>query len=711
MLADDMGLGKTLQAIAAATWIQQHDGVSRVLIVCPTSLKHQWAREIERFTGIESQIVSGGIDQRNVQYRRPAPFHIVNYELLLRDLGVIQRELKPDLLILDEAQRIKNWRTKTAAAVKQLDTRYAFVLSGTPLENRLEDLYSLMQVVDDQVLGPLWRYQIDFHVSDERGKVIGYRNLAELRRRIAPVMLRRSRTLVADQLPERVEKLLEVPMTAEQLQAHDSALSNAQRLATIARRRPLTPTEQNQLMAALQTARMACNALGLLDGETEGSPKLDELSNLLEQHCLDSGQKMVVFSQWERMTRLAEQIAQKLGLGVLRLHGGVPGSQRGELIRRFHEDDSQQVFIATDAGATGLNLQVASVLVNLDIPWNPAILDQRIARIHRLGQRRPVFVVNMVAFEGYEARVLQLVQGKRNLFDNVVDPEAREDVVGVSRQALDSILGSLSSDARDAAGATQAIDPAAEPESAVNDGNAAMALGAPAREDAAIDPSTADPLVAAAISALQQQFGQRLEQVLGSCGGLLGILSNYRDGDEQAAADIASGLAARNSDPDTAQRPADTDPIKVSVIDRRGWQALRQLGHASPLVTAITLALPARSPNAASPLLRLAQEKLDAAEALARSGQFAASAELAAACLRAAAAQRGGLAQPPASGQLALWLYAEAVPRGCLAAEEAAAVLRAEALLQAGDIPQSLLQQLLDDARQSLALAVSGSAL
>ena len=127
----------------------------------------------------------------------------------------------------------------------------------------------------------------------------------------------------------------------------------------------------------------------------------------------------------------------------MRLHGGVPSANRGALIDRFHQDDAVQVFISTDAGGVGLNLQCASVLVNLDIPWNPAVLDQRIARIHRLGQRQRVQVILLVAPDSYEERVLGLVQGKRVLFDNVVDPEASEDVVGVSKRLAEVLAEDL----------------------------------------------------------------------------------------------------------------------------------------------------------------------------------------------------------------------------------------------------------------------------
>lgn len=688
MLADDMGLGKTLQAIAAAMWLKQHEAVGAVLVVCPASLKHQWAREIERFTGLEAQIVSGPANARGVQYRRRAGFHIVNYELALRDLSVINSVLAPDLLILDEAQRIKNWRTKTAAAIKNIRSHYAFVLSGTPLENRLEDLYSLMQVVDNQVLGPLWRYQIDFHVTDDKGKVIGYRNLAQLRQRIAPVMLRRDRRLVADQLPERIEVRLDVPMTREQQEHHDSALANAQRLAEMSRRRPLTPAEENRLMAALQQARMACNAAGLVDGETVGAPKLDELTDLLQLHCVEAGHKVVVFSQWERMTRMAEQCARRLGLGTVRLHGGVPTDRRGELLERFARDDTIQVFISTDAGGTGLNLQSASVLINLDVPWNPAVLDQRIARVHRLGQRRSVLVIKLVAADSYETRVMQLVDGKRALFENVVDQEAVADVVGVSRKALESIAADLLGEAGaessapapgtgSAAGA-EAVEPAesaGQPEA-----------GAPGQPAAATTGPVIDPAVQAKIVALQARFGNRLERVLGVGGGLLAVLARSEANDDQVAETL--------SDPD----------LPVAVIDVRALRSLGRLGAASPLAGAFQLYTAGDTPAAQThPLLVRARQKFVAAESLVGTGQAAVAVELAAAAMGAAAAARGNLEQVPEGSELIVWLYDKAVPGGLVSDAEASALLRGGGLAQAAAVPDALALQVLDDARRILA--------
>ena len=688
LLADDMGLGKTLQAIAAAYWLHRNDNVERVLIVCPASLKFQWAREIERFTGAEAHLVQGPVEARAVQYRKGSGFYVINYELVLRDLSVINETLAPDLLILDEAQRIKNWRTKIATAIKRIPSRYAFVLSGTPLENRLEDLYSLMQVVDPRVLGPLWRYLVDFHITDERGKVLGYRNLSELRRRLKSVMLRRDRALVRDQLPDRIEQRRDVALSPKQAEIHDEAINTAARLAQIIKRRPLTPSEQNRMMAALQRARMACNAAGLVDKETKGSPKLDELASILEEGCQLAGLKAVVFSQWAQMGEMVEALVRRMGLGYVRLHGGVPSAKRGALMDTFHDDDACQVFISTDAGGTGLNLQCASLLVNLDIPWNPAVLDQRVARVHRLGQRDKVQVIHLVAAGAYEDHVLGLVQGKRNLFDNVVDADAAEDVVGVSKRLAEVLAEDLAGgDTQQEPPGTAAaetdtipdVPPVAEPEPVA----AETATGA--ADTAVAGPSLGDE-VRRCIDVLQRDLGPRIERILGARGGLLVVLDQVDDADDTRAAAIS-------------------EQVPIALIDRRTLRGLQRLGTASPTTDAEELyqAPAAREGimDAEPPLLRRARQQLEAAQVLLHQGCLAPAAELLLGGLLNAAALRAGQHQPPEPTKAAVWLYAEALPNRRLQPEDATLIMRAQSLAQASDdIPPDLLATLAGDVAQ-----------
>lgn len=686
LLADDMGLGKTLQAIAASVWLRDNAGAERVLIVCPASLKHQWAREIERFTEVPVQIVQGPAEARGVQYRRGPGFYVTNYELVLRDLSPIGETLRPDLLILDEAQRIKNWRTKIAAAVKQIATRYAFVLSGTPLENRLEDLYSLMQVVDPHVLGPLWRYRVDFHVTDDKGKVLGYRNLSELRRRLKRVMLRRDRRLVRDQLPDRITQRIDVELTEAQWELHNAALTAAGHIAQIAKRRPLTPGEQNRMMSALQTARMACDAAGLVDKETQGSPKLDELSNLLDELCVQSGLKMVIFSQWELMTQMAEQRVRALGLGCVRLHGGIPTDRRGALMDRFRDDDAVQVFISTDAGATGLNLQNASVLINLDIPWNPAVLEQRNARVHRLGQRNKVQIILLVAAGAYEESVLYLVEGKRNLFDNVVEGDATEDVVGVSRRLVEVLAADLNKGQQEEAAPVEAAEMApAEQEQGITPAGEEPARHRPAVNSERIahrwEGEQAEA-VRGAIVELQRAFGTRIERILGAGGGLLVVLDRVEESDDRRVAGIS-------------------EAVPVALIDPRTLKGLDRLGSASPLAGADALFETASGPEAGSEpqQLRVAREKLQAARLLIEQSCLGPAVDLLSGALLTAAAHLAGAAYPPEPKQAAVWVFGELVPKGVIDPTQAAIIARALALGQGtGDLPEALVRDLLRDA-------------
>ncbi len=687
LLADDMGLGKTLQAISAAVWLKEHEGVKKTLIICPASLKQQWAREISKFTDLETQVIQGTPDQRGVQYRRDCSFFVLNYELLFRDLTLINEAISPDLLILDEAQRIKNWRTKIASAVKQISSRYAFVLTGTPLENRLEDLYSLMQVVDPRILGPLWRYMMEFHITDKRGKVLGYRNLSMLRKRLEPVMLRRDRRVVKDQLPERITTQVDVLMTEKQIELHDTAMSAAGRLATIAKKRPLTPTERNRLMAALQQARMACDAAGLVDKETEGSPKIDELENVLEEVCLQSGLKVVIFSGWRMMTQMVERRLKKMGIGYVSLHGSVPTAKRGDLMDAFQNDDSVQVFLSTDAGGLGLNLQSGSVLVNLDVPWNPAVLEQRNGRIHRLGQTRTVQIVTMVAAGSYEEQVLSLVHSKQDLFDNVVAEDGDQDVVAVSKKLLETLVDELADDFP--GGRLKKETDAAVAELSAQTGDKSELVGndaIPLRDDVQNKELTA------CIKELQEKFGSRIERILGVDGGLLTVLEQITEDDDRFAEKLS-------------------EILPVAIIDIRTLAGLARLGEASPLAGTEVLfdgEVQKNSMSVATGLQHLAEEKYKAATVLIEQKCETVAVDLLLSALLYKASDRADRIVAVTPQEVGVWLYGEALPRGILGQDDAALIMRALALAGAASVPGKMVRDLCLDVEVFIGIADPG---
>lgn len=421
LLADEMGLGKTVQAIAACELLARRKSVARVLVVCPASLKAEWEEQVARFTDRPAKSVFGPRPQRLAAYAAPAFFNIVNYEQVLTDAEDINATLAPDIIILDEAQRIKNWQTKTARRVKQLRAPYAFVLTGTPLENRIDELYSIVQYLDPELIGPLFRFNRAFYDLDDRGRPVNYKNLGELRTRIAPVMLRRRKTDVETELPGRTVTNYFVPMADEQRARYEEYNKKAARLIALAQRRPLRPEEFEQLMIHLACMRMICDSPAILDPSCRISPKLEELERVLGELLEQPERKVIVFSEWERMLVMIRELAGEMGIECAWHTGSVPQQRRRAEIMRFKQDPTCRLFLSTDSGSVGLNLQAASAVVNVDLPWNPAKLEQRIARAWRKGQMRGVTVVNLVCENSIEHSMVHLLGAKQALADGVLD--------------------------------------------------------------------------------------------------------------------------------------------------------------------------------------------------------------------------------------------------------------------------------------------------
>ncbi len=449
ILADEMGLGKTVQAIATAELLRRECFVEQVLVLCPTTLKYQWKREIERFTGAEVLLIDGTPEQRRELLTTTAPYKIASYSSINQDLKEMQ-ELSTDMVIMDEVQRLKNWNTQIARSVRRIQSRYSLILSGTPLENRLEELYSIVELVDQFLLSPYYLFRDRYLVTDDTGRTIGYRNLQEIGQRLAQVMIRRTKADVALQLPARIDKNLFVPMTTEQLDAHHTLKQLAARLvAKWHRQHFLSEMDRKQLLLTLSQMRMACDSLYVLDEHSRYDTKVEETMNILNE-CgvtedgLSNGQlgpKVVIFSQWERMTRLVAQELEKSGVEYVYLHGNVPARERKERVEMFCSDPNVRVFLSTDAGSVGLNLQVANVLINLDVPWNPAVLEQRIGRIHRIGQQRGVEVINLISAGSIEEDMLSKLRFKASLFEGVLD--GGEDAVFLDNDQFDGLLSGL----------------------------------------------------------------------------------------------------------------------------------------------------------------------------------------------------------------------------------------------------------------------------
>jgi superfamily II DNA or RNA helicase len=448
LLADEMGLGKTIQAIAACALLRRLRGVERVLVVSPASLKGEWEEQIARFTDLPVRILQGTRAQRLPQYLEGgegAFFYLANYEQVLSDGAEMQERLAPDIVILDEAQRIKNWQSRTAQVVKRLRSSYAFVLTGTPLENRIDEIYSIVQFLDPALFGPLFRFNRRYYELDDRGRPIGYKNLDELHRRLAPVLLRRRKSEVEGQLPSRTDKHYFVPMDTEQVVRYEEYEQRVASLLAKARKRPLLPEEFDKLQQWLACMRMLCDTPYILDADCRVCPKLHELEEILGEVLADPETKVLIFSEWGRMLELVRELAHEMGVGFAWHTGSVPQKARRQEIRRFKEDPACRLFLSTESGGVGLNLQAANVVINLDLPWNPARLEQRIARAWRKHQTRPVQVLHLVSEDSIEHRMIPLLAGKQALADGVLDGQGDLDAMPLpsGRKALVERLEAL----------------------------------------------------------------------------------------------------------------------------------------------------------------------------------------------------------------------------------------------------------------------------
>lgn len=445
LLADEMGLGKTIQAIAASALLHRLNKASRVLVVTPASLKTEWEEQIQRFTTLPYQLVYGSRMYRLEAYAHPPFFTIVNYEQMLMDALDVNARLKPDIVILDEAQRIKNWDTKTAQAIKRLRSRYAFVLTGTPIENRIDELHSIMDFLDPSILGPLFRFNRDFYELDDRGRPKAYRNLGVLHKRIKPYLLRRRKADVETELPARTDRNHFVKLSDEQRARYEDHQSQIARLVAIAKRRPLTQQEQDKLLRELAMARMVCDTNYILDPQERECPKLGEMQKIFEECLADADVKIIVFSEWEKMLELVRDLCGRMKIGFAWHTGSVPQRRRRAEINAFKQDPHCRVFLSTESGGTGLNLQNASTIVNCDLPWNPAKLEQRIARAWRKNQSRPVTVVNLISENTIEHRMLETLGAKQALADGVLEAKGGLDRIPLvgGRQAFLKKLGLL----------------------------------------------------------------------------------------------------------------------------------------------------------------------------------------------------------------------------------------------------------------------------
>jgi len=421
ILADEVGLGKTIEAALVLSELRLRGLAEKSLILAPTGLLEQWQEELDRKFALPSLLLKGGAWEPEF-WSGENPVVVASLAAARR--SPLRETLTAgawDLVIVDEAHHLKNPRSAAATFVRELRTRYLLLLTATPVENRLEDLFQLVSVIRPGHLGSPQEFRK--HHSSLRG-VEPVRNLAALQARVREVMIRHRRSEVALMLPRRLAESFRVApraeeaelyrLTSEQVRARGQTASPAERLALHG--------VQRMAGSSLQALAKGLETLGWSDLATRAAAvpmteKARALGGLLSRH-LARGEKVIVFTAFRQTLDFLSKLATEQGLPHVVYHGSLSRQQKEAAIRDFETE--LPLLFSSDAGGEGRNLQFCHVMVNYDLPWNPMRIEQRLGRIHRIGQEHDVQLYNLVSTGTIEERILRVLETRINLFELVV---------------------------------------------------------------------------------------------------------------------------------------------------------------------------------------------------------------------------------------------------------------------------------------------------
>lgn len=426
ILADDMGLGKTLQSIITVTQGKKEGAKTPSLVICPTSLVYNWKEEFHKFNPLLKVIAVDGNPTQRKKLLTDIPkvdVVITSYSLLQKDVE-IYKEVPFHYTILDEAQAIKNRGTRNAKSVKQLQSKHKLILSGTPIENSLEELWSLFDFLMPGLLSTYDRF-IEKYVRNIG--MPGNKGLELLRKKVSPFILRRMKTDVLKDLPDVTDIVYRCPLSPVQKELYKSYADSAREELSRLVKKEGFDRVQIHILATLTRLKQICCHPAIFakeEAEPQDSAKYDMLIELL-QTLIEGGHRTVIFSQYTKMLAIMREDLQKLGIPFEYLDGS--SKNRLSIVNRFNEDAKIPVFLVSlKAGGSGLNLVGADTVIHYDMWWNPAVENQATDRVHRIGQKNSVSSYKLVTMDSIEEKIVELQNRKRELVRQVVtcDEEA-----------------------------------------------------------------------------------------------------------------------------------------------------------------------------------------------------------------------------------------------------------------------------------------------
>ncbi|WP_259473484.1 DEAD/DEAH box helicase [Clostridium estertheticum] len=424
ILADEMGLGKTLQAIAfILSEVEENDIKQPTLVVCPTSVVYNWKDEIEKFApSLNCIVISGNKRLREEQKQNIGDNDVVitSYSLIRRDLEEYKK-IQFRYCFLDEAQFIKNFNSQNSAAVKSLNALGKFALTGTPIENSLTELWSIFDFI-------MPGYMLNHSAFSKKYEAPivkdGNTNaLKELNNHVKPFILRRTKVEVAKDLPPKIEHRISVEMTEEQKKIYLAYLKDAKgELEEDVREKGFNKSKFKVLSILTRLRQICCDPSTFIENYNGGSGKMEALDEILD-NGLEEGHRILIFSQF---TRVLKNIASRLDtkdINYMYLDGSTKSEKRVKMVKDFNEGESQVFLISLKAGGTGINLTGADMVIHFDPWWNPAVEAQATDRAHRIGQKKTVEVIKLIARGTIEEKIFKLQQKKKEVTDSVINDE------------------------------------------------------------------------------------------------------------------------------------------------------------------------------------------------------------------------------------------------------------------------------------------------
>ena len=433
LLADVPGLGKTIQTIAAL------EGLDRVLVFCPATLKYNWKDEIEKWSNAKVLVIDGDKNTRTRQWAESqdprVSWVIANYELLIRDFDNINEWQWP-AIVCDEATRISNPNAKSVKALKQLRSEKRIGLTGTPISNSPDDIYSIIDWLAPKYLGSFFQFKAKYCILDPHwGGVIGHKNLDELAKRIDRFVLRRTKEEVFDDFPKKVVENVEFELSEEEKKLYQAVKEEI--LYEIRTLSELDTRTLAMIPVKMLRLKQCTDHPKLISANTECASKLATLKDLLEP-IIKSGEKAIIFTQFAQMLHiLATELEE---FRPLTIYGDVDNLDRMSRVKEFNDDPEGRVMIMTSAGQYGLNMQSASYIFNYDFPWSVAAYEQRIGRAHRIGQKKSVTVYNLIAKKTIDEYISKILWAKYKISNKLLGDSDRMEKAGLSMEDIHNIL-------------------------------------------------------------------------------------------------------------------------------------------------------------------------------------------------------------------------------------------------------------------------------